>query len=51
MFDENAARGASPETLSAQRVYALLYKLSADVRRLETLLRAVKKQTEELKKE
>ncbi len=51
MFDEYGARDAASERLTARRVYALLYKLSADVRRLETLLRAVKQQTEELKKD
>lgn len=36
----------SSEEISAQRIYALLYKLSSDIERLEILLRAIKKRTE-----
>ena len=36
----------SSEEISAQRIYALLYKLSSDIERLEIMLRAIKKQTE-----
>ena len=37
----------SSEPVTAQRIYALLYKLNADVARLDTMLRTVKKILEE----
>lgn len=46
MYDEKTGRGEN-ERLTAARVYTLLYRLSADVRRLETLVRALKKALEE----
>ncbi len=49
MYDEQLRR-ANAESPDAQRVYALLLKLGADLRRLEALTRAVKKQLEEQKK-
>ena len=39
-------QGAS-ETVNAQRIYALLYRLEQNVGRLETLVRSLKKQSEE----
>ena len=41
--------GASSEELSVRRLYALLYKMAADIERLEALLRTIKKNTEEIK--
>ena len=49
MSADNKER-ASSEMLTAQRIYALLYKLSADVARLDTMLRAIKKTLEEKEK-
>ena len=46
MYDEKNGR-AENERLTAARVYTLLCRLSADVRRLETLVRAMKKALEE----
>jgi len=39
-------KNPSSEEFSAQRMYALLYKISSDIERLDLMLRAIKKQTE-----
>ena len=46
MSNEKKER-VSSELLTAQRIYALLYKLSADVARLDSMLRTIKKILEE----
>ena len=46
MSNEKKER-VSSEPVTAQRIYALLYKLNADVARLDTMLRTVKKILEE----
>ena len=46
----NKKERASSEGLTAERIYALLYKLSADVARLEAMLRSMKKTLEEREK-
>lgn len=46
MSDERKDRAVS-EQLTAQRFYALLYKLSADVARLDTMIRTIKKLLED----
>lgn len=48
MLPENNPNAAS-EQVSSRRLYALLYKMAADIERLEALLRTVKKNTEEIK--
>ena len=48
MLPEKTERAQS-EQLSAQRIYALLYKMAADLERVEALLRTVKNNTEEKK--
>ncbi len=50
MKGENGTYAAARQT-EAERIYALLYQLAADVARLETLVRAMKKETEEKKHE
>ena len=45
--EKRAGAGA----VSAQQIYALLYQLSADVARLEKLVRAMKKTIEEKRNE
>ncbi|MBQ7637727.1 MAG: hypothetical protein IJS90_02350 [Clostridia bacterium] len=46
--DANERR--SSEEISANRIYALLYKLSSDIGRIDIMLRAIKKQTEEARR-
>ena len=50
MSGENGIGPALRQT-DAERIYALLYRLVSDVARLETLVRAMKKEMEEKKHE
>ncbi|MCH5197937.1 MAG: hypothetical protein J1E34_03425 [Oscillospiraceae bacterium] len=45
-YNSIAGKNSSSEEISAQRIYALLYKLSSDVERLEIIINSIKKQTE-----